>query len=288
MDFLQSLSKKQLYGLIAILIIIVTIPLTVYIAQQRQELRQHAGSDFTLFFADCTTNPTNSTQLSSPWTIITGTQPILCLYLQANDSSLNLRGIDIQITYDQGLNLNSITIQNGGEEFNNQEIKTFNNSTHSFEIERTNTNLTKIISGNLLITTLNFALQTGVSSGTINFTNPSASVIAAGKQGYLVGGYTPITYTVGGQTPTITPTTTPASNPLDINLDGCVGNGDIKTWEYAYESPGQQCANTNSADVNKDGAIDLRDYNLIFNHMLNGASDLCQNTSVPAACPYKQ
>ncbi|MCL5010453.1 MAG: hypothetical protein M1289_02510 [Patescibacteria group bacterium] len=281
---LEGLSKRRLIGLISILVIILAIPLTVFIAQKRQEIRQHAASDFTLFFSDCSANSINSAILTSPWTITNSTSPTLCLYLRTNNPSFNLIGFDIQMTYGPGLNLNSIAIQNGGLEFNTQQRKIFDNSSHSFEIARASGNPTSIIpntadNGTLLIATLNFTAS-GAGSGTINFTNPASSLVSTNKTGYLVGDFTPLNYTIGQ----VTPSPTPVQNALDVNRDGCIGIGDIDAWQAAYQ--GNECSNT-YPDVNNDAKTDLLDYNLIFKAMLTGSSGLCQNGAA-SSCPYKQ
>lgn len=244
LESLRNLSKKQIIGLIAILVILAATPLTIFIAQKRQEIRQHASSDpVTVYFADCTTNAANSSILTGPWAITLGSQPVLCLYIQTNDTSLNLLGFDIQMNYDTGLNLNSITIQSGGLEFNTQQINTYNNTTHSFEIERVSAKPGSIINGTLLIATLNFTPQTG--SGTINYTNLASSIIALNHTGYLTVGWTPLAYTIS-QTPTSTPIPTPTPTPIltptptpipvaaDFNRDGSVNCVDYKLWKMAF------------------------------------------------------
>ncbi|OGH51219.1 MAG: hypothetical protein A3G13_00250 [Candidatus Levybacteria bacterium RIFCSPLOWO2_12_FULL_37_7] len=89
----------------------------------------------------------------------------------------------------------------------------------------------------------------------------------------VVNTATPIPPT-GPVTPTVaTPTTPPNFDAADVDRNGCIGRSDYLTWRSAYTT-GVIRQNT-FPDINTDNTVDLIDYNLWYNAMLS-SSNVCR------------
>ncbi len=283
MSNIKNINKKTLISLTVLLIIAIAIPLTVYISQKRQEIKQHASEDTRVYFTDCTNSSTQPSTLTVP-----KTAPFnLCLYIYTPSPTLNLTSFDLQISFGQPLTLNTITLGDGGNKFNLNLRDAIDSNAHTFELARATGSSTSFINGKeaLLIATLNFTPLSDTGTGTINLTNASSSITGLNTSTtYVTVGYVPLPYTIEQTAP-------PPTNALDVNRDGCVGQGDIQAWLYDYENPSSSssCQGT-FPDVDKDNNVpDLLDYNKIYSAMINNsASPLCTNNNFDQTCAHKQ
>lgn len=211
----MKLSKKQLFGIIALLIIVATIPVTIYIGKKQQELRQRAAGELTaLYFAQSgTTSPLSSLAVTP------GSTVSLDFYLNAKTS--NISGFDITVTADPSLSISQITAGADANKFNVPIFATINTQTNSLRYAKVTTDTNAVITGLLHIATVTFKAS-AQGTGTINI--PSALITSTASSTGLSVAHPPLPYTIAILTPTPTspPVPTPpaacGNTPADIML----------------------------------------------------------------------
>ncbi|MDO8460929.1 MAG: hypothetical protein Q7S38_00640 [bacterium] len=311
----MTINKKLLF----LAILLVMIPLTVYVAQKQQEVRQRASEGQTsLFFTEAgSTAPI--TQLALP----PNQQKTLSVYLDTTGNAVS--GFDFIIAFEdssRNLTLGNLTEGADASKFPTRvspdnPVNTGSNTMRLGKVTREQT----VISGVLHLANITFTAGTS-GTGTIAITY--AEAVPAGGGTALSVSKSSLAYAITSTastsvSSTLTPTPKPQSNSLyptpasstptaaltltpapsgtpiptsapavsqlppavlDINRDGCIGIGDFYAWRNAYQK--HACSNT-YPDVNNDKTVNLLDYNEWF--IYRGA--MC--TAAPIArCPYLQ
>lgn len=207
----QNLSRKKL-TIFVLLTIVAIIPLTVFIAQKQQEVRQRAaGEQAVLSFR----KPDDNTILTT-FNVVEGKQTTLNLYL---DTPININGYDITLVFNSPggdpnlLTLDSVVDGVDASKFNtvlfNHIIDRTNNSIH---VGKVNTDSSRIINGSLQLLTIHSTVN---SLGTSTVSIIKADITSASNTTFLttniplIFNYT-VTETIS---PSITSTTTLTNSP---------------------------------------------------------------------------
>lgn len=234
---------KKSFIIISLLAVVIAIPLTVFISQQQQEIRQRAsGREAAVFFAELgNTSPTALSQISlSP-----GQQKIIALYLDTGSISIN--GYDIIINF--GAILQSVTVNEVAEgadanKFDSLIFKDFDQTTGKIRFARTNINVSQVIKGKLHLGSVSFTAKSDASgTGTIDIAY--AEIISPGRDKLTVD-LSPLPLAIGGTPPsptaaptvTVAPTLTPTSPPAPT---AAVTSSYQECWVYLYSDG--SCAN---------------------------------------------
>ncbi len=234
---------KKLLGTIAIILILIAIPLTVFIAQKQQEIRQKASGEDTTVFLTSDTNIITSISLTP------GGQATLALYVDTGANRLN--GFDITVNLSNALNL--ITIQSAEEgkdaqNFNTPIFKDIDKTNGTIRFAKVTTDTSANIFGRLHLGTVNFTVNTSASGqGTVGVT--SALLTSPNKTSGLTVALPTLKYIINSSTtPTNTPvpTNTPAPSPTPAPIPGPAGwwKFDETTGTSAADSSGNGLSGT--------------------------------------------
>lgn len=261
---------KRTIGILAVLIIVAAVPLTVFIAQKQQEIRQRASElPATPPFPSTTTQPLPAPQ-----------------NLKATCAS---NGTTVNYTWDAVSGATGYTVRINKEPFNDwmgpgDEVPTV-----------TSNSLDKTITPN---TQYDWAVQSApwsdptvgrASGGTFSCSpnptnaptptctprppcldsNPPCTVVPPSEGTFCAPSPTP------NLTNTPIPTTTqPPSVNADVNRDGCISMSDFNEWLYAFQNNGTARNPNFKPDTNSDGSVNLLDYNVWFDAM-RSRKNLC-------------
>lgn len=293
--------NKKLIGIIAILLLVVAIPITVFISQKEQDVRQRAtGEEATVFFAE--RGSTNSATLSQI-NISPNQQKVLELFVDTGTNSIN--GFDITLNLGNALQHVTITDASEGtdaQRFETEIFKQINPTTGVIRFSKVTSDSTQAIQGKLHLGSIAFTVQSN-ANGTGNIGVTRAEITSPTRSAPLTTALSTLSYSIEtSPPPTATPTTPSAAtntptpttpvptvpiSAMDVNRDGCVGIGDFNAWRNAYQ--GSTCTST-YPDLNNDSRIDLLDYNQWFITMTSLQRDgatLCTQRPVNQ-CPYSQ
>lgn len=282
-EFISSLKKSKYLGLIAVLAIVAAVPLTVLIAQMNQDVRQRASEVVTSPPFPPTVTPSNSGQLvllPANYSFVIGTSFDVDLLL----TSTNFTGVDTTVRFDpQILELLSFTPERTSSSvpvFNNELIKTTDNTTGSFRYAAVNT--TNAMQGGI-IGKLRFRTKT-LGNSYVTFENAQVTMLGYNGAIDIASNSTGATYIVQTETPTATltlaptatvtptniptitqvpPTATPTQLLGDANLPGEAGYGEVDIIDYnIWVSEFTGRATTKRADFDKNGKIELSDFGI--------------------------
>lgn len=231
--------NSKLLQIILLGLIVASIPLTVFVAQKRQDIRQkaqEAGVFSNLF-----------TQLASDSANFQFT------YL----GLANLFSVDISTTLDLSSNV-----------FTN-----FASGSASPLVESNPIKWNEYTCGKIVYWKIKSALgeESQIQNAIVSCVTPTpASSVSATPTATLSASISPSPSPI----PTIVPTATPTVLESDIDRDGCVGILDFNTWFQALRTDSIRPGTF--PDVNKDGSVDLLDFNLWFKAMISlPANKLC-------------
>lgn len=197
-----NISKKQILMLIAAVIIAAAIPLTVFISQKQQELRQRAAPNSTkFFFTDISGSSINN--FSTP-VKTTGSFKLFLLPATA------INGFDITVSGDN--NLQIARFDGAATEFNQTLVSSssLDTTSNTARFSKVSNDTTKAINSQVLLGTINVKpLDNAVAGtkGTITITN-SAITSSLQPTGYVDVDAQSLTlpYTISALPPTPTPT----------------------------------------------------------------------------------
>ncbi len=205
---------KNIVKYLAVLLLIVAVPLTVFIAQQQQEVRQHAAGEQTqLYFVNDTDTATAVTAENAT----TGQQVTYDLYLDAG--AIPISAFDV--TVDLGSLAPEVTVDNvvEGVDAASQFDSVVYNFTHpsatTIRFAKLTTNTSAVITGKLQL--IKFTV-TPTTAGTGTVTISSATVTSPTQTTALSVGIPTTTFTITGSTIVPTPTTAsiPTSAPTAV------------------------------------------------------------------------
>lgn len=172
------MSKKKLFTIVIILILTIAVPLTVFLSQQRQDIRQRASETTNaLFFGmggDCTTR-------ISQINLTIGQQKTLSLCMDIDPSSPVI-GFDIPISLGTGANMINIdsaiqgtSVQSALDELVFAQNNSTTNGTIRFAKVVKDTSKIGISGSNLQLGSITFTVKTNASAsgnGQITISNP--------------------------------------------------------------------------------------------------------------------
>lgn len=228
------MNKKKIILLIIAGLLIVSIPLTVFIAQQQQEIRQRAATPPqapalpSLYFT-IKDSPTPIHNLSlSPKQEVS-----ISLYL--NPENIDINGFDIGIKLPDGLkitNTQSIEEESGAKQFSNELFNKIDHQNNTVEFSKISSNTEQAINGATGdLNLLTIPLKAGSENATAAITIPKAEIISPTNiANFLALAPLPsLTFTI--QAPTPTPTPLPGSIVLDLSftLEGIRANRKLES-----------------------------------------------------------
>lgn len=233
MIFLQNISKKKLLIIISLLAVVIAIPLTVFIAQKQQEIRQGAaGKETMVFFADLgSTSPTALSQIFlSP-----NQQKILALYLDTD--SIPINGYQIIVSFGSLLpyvNIREIEEGADANQFGSLVFKDFDQTTGKIRFAKTTPpDSSSIIQGKLHLGSIAFSVKDNASgNGSINVS--WAEITSFGRDNPTVD-LSSLPFTIGS---TAAPQASPAAAPADSNLVPCPTGALIQCSSQMPNIPG--------------------------------------------------
>lgn len=275
--FYKSTATKY-FGVLLIVILVASIPLTIALVKQQQDLRQRAsGEQSSVYFApdDGSTNPGPLSSITIP---PPGQQVNVRMFVNTGFAGTNIAidSFDITINF-PGLTLASVTSGNGADRFNTPFLgppDTIDNQNHAFRFSKGSTSATANISGVLHIATLTFTAISTTGTGTVSFGRTDlasfGSLLSVSKVtiNYAIG-QVPSPSVGPSVTPTVGPTNGPTLTPLaaDVDRNGCVGIQDYNKWAQAFQTGVVQQGTF--PNINNDGQVDLLDFNQWYNAMLS-------------------
>ncbi len=219
-------ANKKLAAIIALLVIAAAIPLTVFIAQKQQDIRQRAaGEQTSLYFipgTDCNALTTQTTQVS----LNIGQQYTYSLCLDAGGN--NISAFDVTMSFGNAFSLATINSMSEGQDaarFNSEFLKTLDPQTGIGRFANGNTNTSQVIQGKLQLGQATFT-PTQVGSGTVAVSDASISSITS--ETALTVAKPTISYEIV-QGRAISPTSPPLPAPTNLNAS-CVNNKAVLTW----------------------------------------------------------
>lgn len=203
--------NKKLLGIVIILILI-AIPLTVFIAQKQQEVRQRAtGEEANIFFTGGDQTPI------SQITLTPGRQATLALYVDTG--AININGFDITVSLANALSL--VTINDAVEgadasKFNSSVFRDIDRANGAIRFAKVSTDSSQNINGRLHLGSVIFTVNTSAQgSGNIGVT--AAQITSPGRSTELTKTMPTLSYTISTSstvTPPPTNTPTPTSTPI--------------------------------------------------------------------------
>lgn len=234
----HNISKKKIFGFVFIVVLLVIIPLTVFIAQKQQETRQRAsGEQTTLSFADEAGNSVSQLSFLTDSVI---SSRVVSLYLDTQGETAS--GFDITL---KAIGENPLcgfrtgsgqcsTFENycieqtdDAHKFNIEVLNTVKDNGKTFRFAKVNTNASEIIQGRLKllqyragraqcnIVVENATITSPTSTNALSTTKPTLSIVE-------------ITPTPTSVPPTETPTPTTSGVPIETSTPGpptSEGNG---------------------------------------------------------------
>ncbi|MDO8460931.1 MAG: hypothetical protein Q7S38_00650 [bacterium] len=272
-----SFLRSPLLRIGVILIILAAVPLTVFIAQKQQEIRQRAsGEETSLYFIqgiDCNA-PLQTDQIL----FNIGQQYTYSLCLDSGGNAIS--GFDITASFGNASSLVTISSISEGQDagrFNSEVEKTIDTQAGTARFIKANTDAA-VITGKLQLAQVTFT-PNAQGSGAVAI--QGATITSPTTDNPLTVSKPTFSYAITstGASP-ISAVNQLSSAVLDINRDGCVGIGDFYAWRDAYQE--HACSNT-YPDVNNDSAINLLDYNKWFIYR-----EIACTASPAAQCPYSQ
>lgn len=234
MNLVQTILKNK--KIIALLVVVLAIPLTVFIAQKQQEIRQRAaGEQTSLYFmpgTDCNALTTQTTSVS----LNIGQQYTYSLCLDGGSN--NISGFDITMSFGNAFSLATISDMSEGRDaarFNNEFLKTLDRQTGIGRFAKGNTNTSQVIQGKLQLAQMSFT-PTQVGSGTVAVSNATISSITS--ETALTVSKPTVSYTIG-QGRTISPTPTGIQAPLSASITGPTTGNTGESLRYNATASGQ-------------------------------------------------
>ncbi len=246
------------FAILALLLIAIGVPITIWQVQKSQDVRQRASETDTIL--------TNLSPTSGTFTTGVATQPIV---IQAT-STVDIGAVEFTISYDtQKLSLTTISAQSPLLELDKQE------SAGSTKITLYNPTSNQVVGANILLASLVF---TPIASGDATITLNDVKYSAAGVSGFITADPASVlsaTYTISGDT-VISPTQVP-----DLSPTQGVQSGDT-TLDLSFtlsgigsSSDSAQQLNNNPIRKNRQGDVIVYDgaLNPIDTYQLNSVYD---------------
>lgn len=245
--------KSKILILGIIILSIIGIILSVFLARRQQEIRSRATAEAVslIFFPPSLTKNVGET---------------FDITLSASANGNNLTGVDIPLTFDSTiLELTNVISANL---LNTELLKNINNNNGTFRYVAVTTQ-NSTLTGNVAIATLQFKAK-NPGSAVILF-GDTAKVVALGYSGLLnINGNVNGSYTVAAgptavptsQPTTQPPTPTPSKSDGDISGDGKVDLLDFTNWKIDFLKELSGEPSTGHSDLNGDGQTNLLDFTI--------------------------
>lgn len=288
--YFKDLQQSKLFRLIVLAIILVALPLIVIIAQKQQETRQRAseiepqggGESVAITFSP----QAATTYIEEPLSVD--------IILQAGRN--NITGVDFTVKFNQAI----LPVNNfiPGTQFNSEVINKIDQSLGNFRYVVTNTDPSKIVTGDIKLGTLVLNpkvlgqaeisfLSTQITAfglpDSISASTPSGIYTVAIKPTSTPTAIPPTVIPTNTPIPTDTPvppTPTTASIQGDANGDRLVDILDYNIWRDEFIAVNALGGGFRS-DFNSDGKIDLLDFNIWRTAFGNGGAITPIITSIP-------
>lgn len=281
-EFIKSKDPKIL-KLIAIITVIAVIPLTVFLAQKQQELRQRASE----LPATPPLPPAVVSLKLSPAELTISPETNIEIALSVVPGQNRITGVDLTLTYNKEV-INMTSFSPNATSLNNQLMAEIKDGIFHFTATNTQQDLLNQPDQEVPLGKLTFVAKSQ-GRGKIEFQN--IQVTALGYDGALstvnnsVGVYTvasitptslptstpvPTATPLPTSTPTITPTPQPPTptttvKPGDANGDSNVDILDYNIWRDEFLG----ILNTKKADFNRDGKVTMLDFAIWRNAVYN-------------------
>lgn len=259
-EFFTSPQYAKRRNTLLLLLLVVAIPLTVFIAQQQQELRQRAQQE-----PLTPPSPSVTLSLSSP-SVSLAPGETYQTKLMINAGENKITGIDLTLFYNK--NFLTLTSFKPTGILNNELINKIDNTNGTFRYSAVDT-VGNTPQGTVVIGVLTF--QAGAAEGGSNVSFQNVQITALGQVDPLTNVTTvptSITIAAPSPTPTMTPSPTPIPTPTltptppplegDVNGDGSIDILDFNIWRNEFIG----ISTTRESDLNKDNKIDLIDFNI--------------------------
>lgn len=217
MDTLKE-NQKRLLGFLILALLVAAVPLTVFITQKQQDIRQRASGNAVSIFYTMQGSTVPVTNLS----LTPGQQVAVNIYLNAG--SQNITSFNLTIAPGVPLRIVQFSEGDGAAKFNAPFLQNNDPQSNTYRFSKGSTNTTQIINGTLNLGTLTLRASETTATGTIQI--PSATITALTVEGALPVHHPDLPYTItqqvpsitGGTTPSITQTATPGNVRLHVRL----------------------------------------------------------------------
>lgn len=253
------MNKKKLILLIIAVLIVIAIPLTVFVAQQQQEIRQRAASleKPSLFF----TMKDNITPINK-LSLVSNQSVAVSLYLNPEFKDIN--GFDISIQVSTPLTITQSKAGKGGEEFNEEIFNAINPQNNTLRFSRVSSKTdTSIIgsSGNLQLLDITLKVSSE-GEGKIELLGADVASVTSTDFLKLAQPLPSIAFTIQAPAPTATPTATLAPTPipgsallaLSVKIPG-LGREAAENLPRTISRPVIVTVRTATKDIEKQGTL---------------------------------
>lgn len=256
--FASPINKKAA-SITALVLIVLAIPLTVFISQQQQEIRQRAQE----VTPQGGGPPPEISLALSPATYSTTIGSTFNSQLSLTAGSNNITGVDVTLPYNK--DVLEVTGFEPASTFNNQLVNTFNNQTGTLRYSAVNTQSSA--NGTVNIGTITFRAK---AEGTSAVTFDNIQITALDQTGSL-----PTSNNTTGSYTVAVPTVTSAPQPTEP-VTSC-----STLYNRIVRAMGKSCGDTNYdsvADLNRDRRVSNTDYSLYLTDSDNGSRGaVCDN-----------
>ncbi len=277
----EAMGGRQFIALLLFLLILFTVPITVYLVKQRQELRSRATSERTL-----------SLEFASvPQSVTKGSIVVMDVVVSSAGVPSSLSAVDFTVSYDKNiLTFTSFTptVSPLGE-----VIWATSNPAGSYRFIAVSSNAPDAKS-NFKVGTITFQVAPSATNTTVSFAADSELTVLEDAEPYIGQRLTLSQANLNmsdrvvppGPTDTPTPTPAPQRKVGDANDDACVNVADYNIWKT--EAQGRaKCADWRgggAGGASSDGTVDASDFAIWYSEWQKPANRENCIEPVPNTC----